>query len=110
MKRLALIMAAVALVLAAATPAYGQGAVVDAYGGKPGDVLGAVDDGRDGQAVAGVTQGGGGPAAPAPQAAAAAQDSGTLPFTGLDLGLLALGGVLLLGIGIGLRRFAKPLS
>ncbi len=31
----------------------------------------------------------------------------TLPFTGLDLGLLAGGAVLLLALGFGLRRFAR---
>jgi hypothetical protein len=32
---------------------------------------------------------------------------GTLPFTGLDLGLLIGGGLLLLAIGFGLRRLAR---
>ena len=34
------------------------------------------------------------------------QDSGNLPFTGLDLGLIAGGGVLLLGFGVGIRRLS----
>jgi hypothetical protein len=32
---------------------------------------------------------------------------GGLPFTGLDLGLITLGAVLLLAFGAGLRRFAR---
>jgi hypothetical protein len=109
MKRLALF--AVALTLLAASPAFAQDAVGDAYGGKGGGVLGAVSDGGN--------SGGGGsspannstPAAPAPsQVQAAPSSEATLPFTGLDLGLLAVGGVLLVGVGVGLRRFARPLS
>lgn len=34
-------------------------------------------------------------------------DSSSLPFTGLDLGLLAAGGVALAGVGFGMRRFTR---
>ena len=30
-----------------------------------------------------------------------------LPFTGMDLGLITVGAILLLGLGIGLRRFGR---
>jgi hypothetical protein len=40
-------------------------------------------------------------------AAAAGGARGTLPFTGLDLTLIALAGVTLLGIGIAVRRRAS---
>ncbi len=33
--------------------------------------------------------------------------SGSLPFTGLDLGLMAAGGVVLAGMGFGMRRFSR---
>lgn len=101
MKRLALVMAVVALALVAAGPAYAQSATSDAYAGKGGGIVGTVNSG-----------GGNGPSAPAPQQVTAANSSGSgsLPFTGLDVGLLALGGVALVGVGIGLRRFARPLS
>jgi hypothetical protein len=95
MKRLALITAVVAVALAFTAPAYGQTAVGDAYGGSGGGILGAVSGG------------GGGGSAPSKVVTA---ESGSLPFTGLDLGLLALGGVALVGVGVGLRRFARPLS
>lgn len=35
------------------------------------------------------------------------KSSGGLPFTGLDLALIAFGGLLLLAFGAGLRRFAR---
>jgi hypothetical protein len=98
MKRLALLMAVVAVALAVAAPAYAQNAVSDAYAGKGGGIVGTVDSGN-------------GPSASTPQQVqAVSNDSGSLPFTGLDIGLLALGGVALVGVGAGLRRFARPLS
>ena len=96
MKRLALLMAVVALALVVAVPAYGQGAVSDTYAGRGGGIVGTVG-------------GGNGPSAPAPQQIVSSNE-GSLPFTGLDIGLLALGGVALVGVGVGLRRVARPLS
>jgi hypothetical protein len=98
MKRLALLMAVVALALFVAVPAYGQGAVSDTYAGRGGGIVGSVDSGN-------------GPSAPAPQQVAqVSSNESSLPFTGLDIGLLALGGVALVGVGVGLRRVARPLS
>jgi hypothetical protein len=99
MKRLASIMAVVAIALAVAAPAYAQNAVSDAYAGKGGGIVGTVE-------------GGNGPTASTPQQVQAvnSSDSGSLPFTGLDIGLLALGGVALVGVGVVLRRVARPLS
>jgi hypothetical protein len=37
-----------------------------------------------------------------------ATTTGTLPFTGLDVGFLAGGGLLLTATGFGLRRFSAP--
>jgi len=96
MKRLALLMAVVALALFVAVPAYGQGAVSDTYAGRGGGIVGTVDSGN-------------GPSAPTPQQVVSSNE-GSLPFTGLDIGLLALGGVVLVGVGVGLRRVARPLA
>jgi hypothetical protein len=96
MKRLALFMAIVAVALAAAVPAYGQSSVTDTYSGHSGGVLGAVNN----------NSGGGGNA----PTQVRATSGGSLPFTGLDIGLLALGGGALVGVGVGLRRLARPLS
>ena len=41
------------------------------------------------------------------QGAVQGAGSGSLPFTGLDLALLVIGGVMLLVVGAGLRRAAK---
>jgi hypothetical protein len=99
MKRLALLMVVVALAfVAAAVPAYGQSAVTDSYGGHGGGILGAVNSG-----------GGGNGSPPAPAQVQTAS-GGSLPFTGLDIGLLALGGSALVGVGIGLRRIARPFN
>jgi hypothetical protein len=97
MKRLALLMAVVAVALAVAAPAYAQNATSDAYAGKGGGIVGTVDSGN-------------GPTASTPQAVQNTNGNGSLPFTGLDIGLLAIGGVALVGVGVGLRRFARPLS
>lgn len=102
MKRLVLLMIVVALASFVAAPAYGQSAVGDTYAGRGGGIVGTVDSGN-------------GPTTPtstpvSQPVAAAANDSGSLPFTGLDVGLLALGGIALVGVGVGLRRFARPLS
>jgi hypothetical protein len=99
MKRLALLMAVVAVALAVAAPAYAQSAVSDTYAGRGGGIVGTVESGN-------------GPTASTPQQVQATNPSGngSLPFTGLDIGLLAIGGVALVGVGVGLRRFARPLS
>ena len=40
-------------------------------------------------------------------AAAPSNDSGSLPFTGLDLALLAGAGAVLLGLGLGMRHLTR---
>jgi len=113
MKRLALIVAVVAVACAAAAPAYGQSAVGDAYGGLGGEVLGGMppSGGNSGGEGAGALAGAGASApAPAHVQVASAESTGSLPFTGLDLALLAIGGVVLIGVGVGVRRFARPVS
>jgi hypothetical protein len=100
MKRLALILAVVAVAAFAAMPAYAANSVGDGYAGRGSGVVGAVSNG-----------GGGTPTSQPQVVQATSTSSGSsLPFTGLDVGLLALGGIALVGVGVGLRRFARPLS
>ncbi|MGH2914671.1 MAG: hypothetical protein ACRDMX_06765 [Solirubrobacteraceae bacterium] len=47
------------------------------------------------------------PAPPSSTVASTTQSRGTLPFTGLDIGLLAAGGGLLLGAGLVVRRLSS---
>lgn len=77
-----LLVCAVAILAIAAGPAFAQ--TEDAYNG-----------------LAGAQQGGGGNAA-------ATDTGGTLPFTGLELGLVAIAGAGLLGVGYAVRRAANP--
>jgi len=44
---------------------------------------------------------------PSSGVAGAVKQQGTLPFTGFDLALMAVGGFSLLALGAGLRRFAR---
>ena len=48
------------------------------------------------------------PVAQVKQAAKAKSSGKGLPFTGLELGLVLAAGVALLGLGFGLRKFARP--
>ncbi len=98
-----LVATVAALVLFSASPAFAQDSSNDGYndfGGRvesnvQGDTAGSGGSGGSGGAeqsgVAGTTN---------------ADQGGGLPFTGLDLGLLAAGGVMLLGVGLGVRRLA----
>lgn len=56
---------------------------------------------------AGGTQGYGGEAEQIQSGLQGAQSGGTLPFTGLELGLFALGGALLVAAGAGLYRVGR---
>lgn len=82
MKKLVTMFACLlAVVVVYAPVALAQQSSVDGYGGGAGGIQSEVE-------------GGGGA-------------GGSLPFTGLDLGLLIGGGVVLLAVGFGLRRFAR---
>jgi hypothetical protein len=79
-KRLVIIGTCVVTALTVWAPvALAQQSSVDGYGGGAGGIQSDVE-------------GGGG---------------GSLPFTGLDLGLLIGGGLLLLAVGFGLRRLSR---
>ena len=82
----ALVATSAALWMGAPT-ALAQSSSVNTYGGTGGNVVSKVD----------------GPTAD-PPATSGSQTTGTLPFTGFDLALAALGGLLLLGAGVALSR------
>ncbi len=88
-KKLLAVVGATAL-LAFAAPAAYAGSGTEGYGGS--------------NVVAGLEQGGGGDTGAPVQVQAAADEGASLPFTGADLGVLAVAGGLLLGLGLGLRR------
>lgn len=81
-------------------------AVVQGYGGPNGQNLGPTikngtgSGGQSGQS--GGSQGGSAGVSTPP-----VKSTGGLPFTGLDLALISVGGVLLLAFGASLRRFAR---
>lgn len=86
--KLRCLVVAVCGLLAFAPAAFGAGASGSAgkgYGGNGGNVQNEVSQG----------------------AAQGAASKGSLPFTGLDLALLVVGGVSLLVVGAGLRRAGK---
>ena len=105
--------------LAVAAPAIAQTPVQDAYGGagrvasevaNSGDGPGAVPAGAGnvGTADAGNTTGNAAATGNVPVRAAASPLRGDeLPFTGLDVGLVAVGGLMLLALGVGVRRVSR---
>lgn len=87
MKLRCLIVAVCALLALAPTAlgASGSGSAGTGYGGNAGEVQSQVNQG----------------------AVNAAASKGTLPFTGLDLALLVVGGLSLVVVGAGLRRASR---
>ncbi|HSC90992.1 MAG TPA: hypothetical protein VLB86_04995 [Gaiellaceae bacterium] len=79
-RRLVASVIAAALIGAPSALAASPGTALDGYGGE-----------------AGGTQGG-----------LAGQQGGVLPFTGVQLGLVTLGGIALIGSGVALRRSTRP--
>jgi hypothetical protein len=94
------VAAIAALSLATAAPAFAEDSSLEGYGGPGSDVLSEIQ-----QPGGNVSE----KSAPVQNTAgeSAKASSGTLPFTGLDLGLLGAAGVGLLGLGIGMRRLTR---
>lgn len=88
---------ALVLMLALAVPALAQGPSQDGYSPDGPQVLEQTRDGGDdpGDGAGGGSGGGG-------------DESGSLPFTGMDLLLVAGLGAGLLGVGAGMRRLTRP--
>jgi hypothetical protein len=88
--RPASMLAVIVLALALAAPAFAQPSSQDGYTDQAGQVQAQVDE-ESGAPVAVTGSGGGG-------------GGGSLPFTGLDVALIAGAGALLVGAGIGMQR------
>jgi hypothetical protein len=87
-RRIYIGFATLAMVLAAAPAALADSSAVDTYGGNGGSV------------AAGVAAGGSG-------GSAGSDTSGSLPFTGLDVGLIVGVGLVLLLIGVAMARLSR---
>ena len=104
MKRIALFGALVALAVPA--PALAQDSVVGGYSetdvfdpgdpGHPADPGNPADPGDPAATGSGTGSG-----------TASADDGTSLPFTGLDVGLLAIAGTALVAVGVGTRRLTR---
>lgn len=118
------VVALIAGSMAVAPTALAQdAAVVDAYGGKGPAVVGVTGVLGETETQSGVAETGSGTAGVTEQSGTAgvtssgapvattsapeAVPSGSLPFTGLDLALIAAGGALLLGFGVAMRRLSR---
>jgi hypothetical protein len=93
MKTIISVVAVLVLVLALATTAHGQSSI-DGYNDQGGQIQSDVEQG-----------GGGGGDATSP--VSTTDDGGSLPFTGLDVALLAAAGGLLAAAGLGMRRLTR---
>jgi hypothetical protein len=94
MKTITSVVVAMALVLAMATTAYGQSSI-DGYNDQGGQIQSTVG------------QGGGGGGGDETSPVSTSDEGGSLPFTGLDLALLAAAGGLLAAAGLGMRRLTR---
>ncbi|MDF2751408.1 MAG: hypothetical protein K0T00_2584 [Gaiellaceae bacterium] len=88
-KALAALAATVLTAAVFAVSALAQTPTGSGYGGQAGGSLGGVAGGQAGAQAGGVP---------------ASQATGSLPFTGIDLALLVVGGLALTGVGAGLVR------
>jgi 2-methylaconitate cis-trans-isomerase PrpF len=94
-----IVAAIAAFSLATAAPAFAEDSSLEGYGGPGSDVLSEIQQpsNKAAEKSAPVSN----------QAGESARSSGTLPFTGLDLGLLGAAGAGLLGLGIAMRRLTR---
>jgi hypothetical protein len=103
MKSMMLVFALLALGLALSATAYAQSSVDGSPGNdQAGQIQAQVEQGGPG----GGAPGGGGPGETTP-VAADTDEGGSLPFTGLDMALLAGAGGLLAAAGLAMRRLTR---
>jgi hypothetical protein len=99
MKTISSLLLAVVLCLALSTVAFGQSSV-QGYNDVAGQVQSQVGGGGDGTSPSSTS-----PSSTTP--VSQASSGGSLPFTGLDVALLAGAGGLLVAAGFGMRRLTR---
>ena len=107
-KTLAIALASLLLVMSLTSVAFAQSSV-DGYVPDEGAVQNQIQGNDDTGTPPNATQEAAEPGA-TPSAAATptpSNDSGSLPFTGLDLALLAGAGAVLLSLGLGMRKLTR---
>ena len=93
---------ALLLILALAVPALAQGPSQDGYTPDGPQVIEQTDSGGDPNDSTDPSISG------SPDGSPSAAGAGSLPFTGMDLVLIAAFGAGLLGVGVGMRRLTRP--
>jgi predicted cobalt transporter CbtA len=100
-QRIRIALPAVLALALVAAPAHAASSSTSGYAGQ-GDVLDQTIKGNDsGTAPVSAAQA-------APVTAAEPASGSSLPFTGFDVTLLLIGGMVLVGIGFAMRRLARP--
>jgi len=100
-KKITVLAAAIMLSLAFATVAFGQSSTEEGYNPTGPEIVNKVGDDDEQQAPAPAN-------AQQPNAQQPSTGNGDeLPFTGLDLALLAGAGGMLLALGVGMRRLTR---
>jgi hypothetical protein len=97
-QRIGIALPAILVLALAAAPAHAATSSTSGYAGQ-GDVLDQTIASGSGSAAPTT-------ASAAPITAAKPAEGSQLPFTGFDVSLLVLGGLVLVGIGFGMRRLA----
>jgi hypothetical protein len=104
-KTLAIAFASLLMAMSLTSVAFAQSSV-DGYSPDDGAVQNQIQGNDDDSGTAPDTSSPGTESGTTPQATKS-NDSGSLPFTGLDLALLAGAGALLLGLGLGMRHLTR---
>ena len=101
------LLASMALILALAAPAFSQ-STLNGYRDQGGKAQGQVQGTQAGNGSSPDNGSAGNGDNSGDAQRTVDKGSGTLPFTGVELGLVLAMGAALLGVGVGLRRVSRP--